>query len=91
MEHPTEYPTVAAYPNPFNPSTTISYTLPEAAAVHLDIFSVAGQKVATLVDGPMSAGTHSAVFDGAGLASGVYVYRLTAGEAVVNGKVTLVR
>jgi len=90
-DHPSAYPTIAAYPNPFNPATTISYTLPETAAVRLDIFSVAGQKVATLVDRSMSSGTHSVVFDGTGLASGMYVYRLTAGEVVVNGKVTLVR
>ena len=85
------FPTAAAHPNPFNPATTISYTLPEVAAVRLDIFSVAGQKVATLFDDNMSAGTNNAVFDGTGLASGVYVYRLTAGEAVVNGKMAMVR
>ena len=69
------------YPNPFNPSTKISYTLPVAGAVTLHVFNLLGQQVATLVNGPMTAGTHETVWDGrdaAGrvVASGIYLYRI---------------
>jgi hypothetical protein len=67
------------YPNPFNPSTTIRYTLPEASYVTLSVFNALGQEVATLVQGEVDAGDHEVVFDAAGLASGAYVYRVTAG------------
>ncbi|MBI4720586.1 MAG: Ig-like domain-containing protein [Chitinivibrionia bacterium] len=69
------------YPNPFNPSTTISFFLPDAALVHLEIFNLLGQSVSTLVDGRMNSGHHEVVWDGldrsgGSAASGVYVYRL---------------
>lgn len=66
------------YPNPFNPSTTISYSLPVAAEVTLTVFDVLGRKVAELVNRRVEAGSHSVQFDGSGLASGVYLYRLDA-------------
>ncbi|RMF57416.1 MAG: T9SS C-terminal target domain-containing protein, partial [Calditrichaeota bacterium] len=68
------------YPNPFNPTTTIAYQLPRAVHVTLKIYNVLGQEVATLVDKPMAAGSHKAVWDASGLAAGVYLYRLTAGD-----------
>src|SRR5690606_4167000 len=64
------------YPNPFNPSTTISYTLPAAMKVNLVVFDVLGRQVAKLVDEQQSAGRYEVSFDGAGLASGLYYYRL---------------
>lgn len=79
------------YPNPFNPSTTISYSTAEEGHVTLSVYSLSGQKVATLVDSPMPAGTHQAVFDGTGLASGLYVYRLESGDVVKCGKMMLVK
>ncbi len=66
------------FPNPFNPSTTIIYTLPVDARVRLDVIDMLGQKVATLMDGVVTAGYHDAVFDAGSLASGMYFYRLHA-------------
>jgi hypothetical protein len=71
------------YPNPFNPSTTIEYALPQRSYVTLAVFDALGQRVVTLVQGEKEAGYHRAIFDAAGLASGVYLYRLQvrAGDA----------
>ncbi|MCL5267031.1 MAG: T9SS type A sorting domain-containing protein [Bacteroidetes bacterium] len=66
------------YPNPFNPTTTVSYKLPTSGFVTLKVYDALGREVATLVNGNQDAGVHSTVFDGTGLASGVYFYRLTA-------------
>jgi hypothetical protein len=67
----------ANFPNPFNPRTIISFSLPQASAVTLKVFDVVGREVATLLRGALeSAGSHEAAFDAAHLASGVYIYRL---------------
>jgi predicted secreted protein len=72
----------ANYPNPFNPSTTIRFTLPSASVVTLKIFNVLGQQVAAPVAGlTMAEGSHDVVFDGQSLSSGVYFYHLTAETA----------
>lgn len=68
------------YPNPFNPSTTIEFSLTGAGPATLEVYDVLGRHVATLVDEPLSAGTYQVRFDGDGLSSGVYVYQLTAGD-----------
>jgi hypothetical protein len=68
------------HPNPFNPSTTISYELAVKTHVRLELFNPLGQRVAILVDGEKAAGYHSVTLDGRGLASGLYFYRLQAGE-----------
>ena len=67
-------------PNPFNPNTTISFTLEDESFVTLEVFNVAGQRVATLVNETKGEGVHSVVFDASRMSSGVYFYRLTAGE-----------
>jgi hypothetical protein len=64
------------FPNPFNPVTTIRFGLPAASRVRLSVYSLLGQEVKTLVDGTRPAGYHTAVFDGTGLASGVYLYKI---------------
>ncbi|MBS1262126.1 MAG: hypothetical protein MAG453_01465 [Calditrichaeota bacterium] len=67
-----------AHPNPFNPSTAFTVTLPEAAELAVEVFNTAGQRVATLADGSYSGGEHLFVFDGSGLASGLYLVRAHA-------------
>ena len=88
---PATYVLAQNYPNPFNPSTIIRYGLPSRSHVTLTVFNTLGQQVAVLQDGEQEAGYHEAVFDASGLASGVYVYRLTAGDFVQARKLILVR
>ncbi len=80
-----------AYPNPFNPTTNISFNLPQAGLVQLEVFNIAGQKVATLIDGWMDAGVHSIVWNAGGSASGVYFYRIQAGNVNVTRKMVLLK
>jgi hypothetical protein len=70
------------YPNPFNSQTTIEYGLPEAGRVRIDIYDLLGRKVETLVDEEMQAGRHRVVWDASGHSSGVYFYRIKAGDFV---------
>ncbi len=84
------------WPNPFNPSTTISYYIPESGRVRLEIFDVSGRRVACLVDKTEERGNHSAVWNGAAesgrpAAAGLYIYRLTAGRETLSRKMVLVR
>ena len=88
---PEELPIVEAHPNPFNPRTTISYSLPEAMYVSLNIYSITGQKVATLVNGFIPAGNYNVIFDGSHFASGLYIYRFQAGDFMKTGKIVMVR
>ena len=88
---PVEYNLSEAYPNPFNPAAHIGYSLPERAQVELIVYDVSGREVAVLVKGLIDAGNHQAVFDGAGLATGVYFYRLTAGDFSEVKKMVLVK
>ena len=79
------------YPNPFNPSTTIEFGLGARSLVSLDVFNVIGQRVRTLVDGTFEAGNHSVSFDGRGLSSGVYFYRLTSPRWVQTRMMAMVK
>ncbi len=90
-EIPQSYFLAQNYPNPFNPSTVISYQLPVSSHVDLSIYNLLGQKVLTLVSEQQSAGVHKFNFDAKGLASGVYLYRLEAGEFVQVKKLILMR
>ena len=83
--------TLTATPNPFNPSTTVTYTLTEAGEIELGVFSVLGQKIADIVTGYRSVGTHRAQWNASGRASGVYVIRLKAGDMVTTRMVTLMK
>lgn len=80
-----------AYPNPFNPTTTIGYAIPEASTVRLTVYNVTGQKVATLMNEKQSAGQHEIVFNAGQLASGLYFYRLEAGNQIMIKKMTLLK
>ncbi len=71
------------YPNPFNPSTAISYQLSAVSDVQLSVFNVLGQKVRTLVNERQAAGNHSVIFNASGLASGVYVYKLSTENGLI--------
>ena len=78
---PTNFELAQNFPNPFNPTTEISFSLPERTKVTLEIFNVLGQRVTTLVDGSLEAGVHSVTwdsrdFDGSQVASGLYMYRI---------------
>ncbi len=79
------------YPNPFNPSTSIHFSLPTAAHVRLIVYNVLGQALATLLDGEQRAGEHEVTWDGSTAASGVYYYRLEAGDFVQTKKMVLLR
>jgi len=79
------------YPNPFNPTTEIRYVLPRDCKVRLDVHNVAGQKVATLVDGKQKAGYKTARWDAGSFSSGIYFYRLQAGGFVQTRKMVLIR
>lgn len=80
-----------SYPNPFNPSTSISFKLPAPSHVKLEIFNILGQAVATLYNGPLQAGVHRYTWDGTNASSGVYLYRLTAGDYVESKKMILLK
>ncbi len=88
---PSEIRLEANYPNPFNPSTNIRFYLPESAEIRLSVYDITGRLVTDVVNGHYSAGVHSIAFDGAGISSGVYVYRLEAGETVMTRRMTLVK
>jgi len=79
------------FPNPFNPVTRIDYSLPKSGHVKLTVYNTLGQQVATLVNNFRTAGTHSIVWNAENLASGMYVYKLQAGEQVISKKMLLMK
>jgi hypothetical protein len=88
---PTVYNLSQNYPNPFNPSTTIEFSLPKASSVELKVYTTLGQEVATLVQETMSAGRHTVSFNAGRLASGLYFYRISAGDFNSVRKMMLVK
>jgi hypothetical protein len=88
---PTEFTLAQNSPNPFNPTTTISYHLPAASKVRLSVYDMLGREVAVLVDEEMGAGSHQARFDASGLASGTYIYRIEAGSFVQAKRMVLLK
>ena len=93
---PSAFPTIATYPNPFNPSTMIECTLPGSGLAELAVYSITGQKMRTLAAERLSAGKHSFFWDGkddAGhtVSSGIYIARLTSGAQMATKKMVLVK
>ncbi|SMO69818.1 T9SS type A sorting domain-containing protein [Gracilimonas mengyeensis] len=91
VELPDQIAISQNYPNPFNPRTNIEFELPQSAFVKLDVFDVTGQKVQTLINRYLQVGGHQEVFDGSGLSSGVYFYRLRIDNQVYIKKMTLIK
>ncbi|MCG8606737.1 T9SS type A sorting domain-containing protein [bacterium] len=79
------------HPNPFNASTIISFTLPKAAPTKVSIFNIRGQQIATLMDAPLDAGDHSLKWDASHYPSGLYLYSVENGHAVLTGRMTLTK
>ena len=95
-ELPEAFALKGNYPNPFNPTTTIQFELPEASAVNLEIFDMMGRRVATLIDGNVHAGRHQVQWHatsdaGSRVASGMYLYRLKAGDFVSTKRMALMK
>jgi endo-1,4-beta-xylanase len=88
---PREFNVSQNYPNPFNPITTIGYELPSTSVVTLKVYNVVGKAVGTLVDAKRSAGRYAVQFDASSLSSGVYFYRLQAGDKTLVRKMLLLR
>lgn len=79
------------YPNPFNPSTNITFYLPEERQVRLGVYNVVGQQVANLVDEPLSAGEHTLTWNASELPSGIYIVQLETGNRILTRKITLIK
>jgi hypothetical protein len=88
---PPVFALLGNYPNPFNPSTTISFTLPARMHATIAIYNALGQKIATVLDEVVDAGVQKAVFDGSGVASGTYFCRLTAGSFAATQRILLLK
>lgn len=93
---PYEFAIRGNFPNPFNPSTTIAYSLPAEGQAKLTIYSITGQKIRTLVSGRLSAGDHAVVWDGRDergmtVSSGVYISRLESGKSVRTARMLLLK
>ena len=88
---PSEFVLHQNYPNPFNPETKIKFEIPEMAKVNLSVYDLLGQKVTELYNGTMDAGVHEVNFDAVKLSSGVYIYKLTAGEFSVSKKMSVLK
>lgn len=90
-EQPEGFELSQNFPNPFNPSTQINFSLPATSDVTLEVYNILGQRVATLASGLYSAGLHTVSFDASTMASGTYLYRMDAGEFVQVRKMMLIK
>lgn len=88
---PNQFKLNGNYPNPFNPSTTISFDLASHANVSMEVYNILGAKVSTLDLGSRQAGTHDVRFDASDLPSGIYIVRMTAGEQMATMRMTLIK
>ena len=88
---PLEFSLKQNYPNPFNPSTKIKFTLKKREIVTIEVFNALGQKIETLLNNAMNAGQHEIEFTGKNLSSGLYLYRIQAGQFQDVKKMVLLR
>jgi hypothetical protein len=88
---PIEFSLSQNYPNPFNAQTTIQYSLPEKSMVTIDIYDILGRKIETLAEGIEPAGNHQAIWDAIGQSSGIYFYRIKAGDKVETKRMVLMK
>ncbi|MCB0081020.1 MAG: T9SS type A sorting domain-containing protein [Caldilineaceae bacterium] len=88
---PAQFGLIGAYPNPFNPGTTLTYSLDQTSPVNLSVYNLQGQLVATIVDGLVEAGQHRVWFDGSALSSGIYFTRLQSESRMDVSKITLLK
>jgi len=88
---PEEYTLYQSYPNPFNPTTKIKYSLPNSDIVSLKVFDILGREIAVLVNEYKTAGTYSVEFNASKFASGVYFYQLKSGNFLETKKMTLLK
>jgi hypothetical protein len=88
---PTEYTLEQNFPNPFNPTTTINFSLPASGHISLKVFNVLGQEVATLVNGELASGNHEVTFNASKLSSGLYIYRLSGNNVSLTRKMMLLK
>ena len=89
-EVPTDY-SITNYPNPFNPTTTINYQLPENGFVTIKVYDMLGKEISTLVNGNKTAGYHNVTFDASRLTSGIYIYTITANNFIQSKKMLLMK
>ncbi|MEX1055844.1 MAG: T9SS type A sorting domain-containing protein, partial [Rhodothermales bacterium] len=90
-ELPAGFALAQNYPNPFNPVTTIEYSVPATGQVTLEVLDMLGRQVALLVSAEQSPGSYTVKLDGQEMASGLYVYRLTAGSLATTRKMLLMK
>lgn len=88
---PDAYSLAQNYPNPFNASTTIKYNLPEPGFVNIDIYDIMGRKIQTLVSQDQTAGSHSVVWNASNVSSGVYLYKIVAGDFTQTKRCNLIK
>ncbi len=88
---PNKFDLSQNYPNPFNPTTNISFSIQKAGKVELSVYNMLGQKVSTLINAPLTAGTHSVTFDAQNLSSGVYLYRIVSGNQTKTMRMVLLK
>ena len=89
--NPKTFSLLQNFPNPFNPATKISYTLAKASNVTLKVFDILGRQIATLVNGKNEPGEHSISWNALNVPSGVYFYRIVAGDFVQTQKMILMK
>ena len=88
---PVEFALEQNYPNPFNPLTTINFEVPKTSNINISVYSVIGEKVATIANEIFEVGRYSRTFDGSELSTGIYIYRLSADEVVFTKKMLMIK